>query len=169
VHRHGFYWRFVILPDGVRERVGVHRMRCAVCRRTISFLPDFCVPYKHFGCDVIRAVLWAVVVLNVSRRAASAWDSVWNESSFSRFCAGEWVRQFGCNSHNLWHFGLARLGLSVDRGRGSLPALLSALLRFGGALRGDEVQALRAVQCALSEAFPPFGLFRAQLLPGCCT
>ena len=110
-----------------------------------------------------------VVVLGVSRRAASACDSVWNGASFSRFCAGEWVRQFGCNSHNLWHFGLGRLGLDVGTGRGSPPALLRTLRCFGSRLLGDEAQALRAVQCALSEAFPPFGLFRAQLLPGCCT
>ncbi len=169
MHRHGFYWRFVVLADGARKGFGVHRMRCALCGRTISYLPDFCVPYKHFGSDVIWALLWAVIVLHVSRRAVSAWDSVWNRASFSRFCAGEWVRQFGRNGHNLWHFGLARLGLCTDTGRGSLAVLLRTLLRFSVGLRCDEAQALRAVQCALSGAFPPFGLFRAQLLPGCVT
>ena len=169
VHRHGFYWRFVVLPDGARKRFGVHRVRCDLCGRTISYLPDFCVPYKHFGCDVIAAVLSAVLLLNVSRRAAAGWDSAWNAASFSRFCVGDWVGQFGRNSHNLWHLGLARLGLSVGGARGSVPALLGALLCFGAGSRGHEPRALRAVQCALGGLYPPFGLFRAQLLPGCCT
>ncbi len=147
----------------------MHRVRCNLCGRTVSYLPDFCVPYKHFGCDVIAAVLSAVLLLNVSRRAAAAWDSAWNGASFSRFCVGDWTGQFGRNSHNLWHFGLVRLGLAVGDGRGSIPALLRALLCFDAGSRGDELQSLRAVQCTLSGVFPPFGLFRAQLLPGCCT
>jgi hypothetical protein len=122
VYLHGSYQRFVVLPDGMRVGFGVHRMRCDRCGRTISYLPDFCVPYKHFACDVIAAVLSAVLLVGVSRRAAAEWDSAWNAASFSRFCVGDWVRQFGRNSHNLWHFGLERLGLVSEEGRGSLRA-----------------------------------------------
>jgi hypothetical protein len=169
VHKHGVYERFVILPDGTRKRLGVHRFRCAVCGRTISFLPDFCVPYKHFGADVVHTVLAAVLLAGLSRRAVAAWDSVYNRASFSRFCVGEWLQHFERNSHNLWHFGLGRLGVAAGAGPRSVAALFAHLTRFGSARVAHAEHSLRAVQCGLSQPFPPFGLFRAQLLPGCFT
>lgn len=169
MHWHGFYWRFVILPSGVRKRFGVHRCRCAVCGRTVSFLPDFCVPYKHFGTDVIEAVLAAVLLSNLSVRAVARWDSVCNTAGFSRYCVGEWLVHFRRNSHNLWHFGLARLGVVAACEGRSCAALLLHLRGFGADEAGCAKHVLRMVQCVLSEQYPPFGLFRAQLLPGCFT
>jgi hypothetical protein len=169
VHWHGFYWRFVILASGVRKRFGIYRCRCVVCGRTVSFLPDFCVPHKHFGTDVIEAVLAAVLLSQLSVRAAARWNSLCNTAGFSRTCAGEWVAHFRRNSHNLWHFGLARLGVSVAGEGRSCAALLLHLRGFGTGETGCAEHRLRIVQCALSAQYPPFGLLRAQLLPGCFT
>ena len=170
LHKHGFYWRWVILLDGARKRFGVHRSRCARCGRTISFLPDFCVPYKQFGADVIHAALVAVLLRGLSVRAVAVWDSVHNAAGFSRFCVGEWLQQFERNSRNLWQFGLDRLELSVAVGPRSLAVLLSHLLSFSaGRTEHAPERGFGPVQCALSRPFPPFGLFRAQLLPGCFT
>lgn len=166
---HGFYLRFVILPDSRRERMGVHRFLCRKCRRTISFLPDFCVPHKHFGSEVICGVLRAVLLLGLSVRAVSASESVHNAASFSRFCVGQWVGHFHANTHNVWHFGLERLGLNASAGPCSAAVLLALLVSFAADRVEAVEQSFRPVQCALSQPFPPFGLFRAQLLPGCCT
>lgn len=169
MHRHGWYPRGVILADGRRAEFGVFRFRCAQCGRTVSFLPDFCVPHKHFCADVICGVLGAVLLLELSLRSVSAADSVHNAASFSRYCAADWVCQFRRNSHNLRHFGLPRLGIARSAPRQDPGKLFECLLRFGSARAGDTRQSLRAVQCALSRPPPPFGLFRAQLLPGCVT
>lgn len=163
------YERFVILPDGARRRLGVHRFRCAVCGRTVSFLPDFCVPYKHFGADVINAALAAVLLLRLSLRAVAAWDSAWNAASFSRYCVGQWLQHFGRNSHNLWHFGLPRLFGAHSPGVGSQSVLLGHLTAFAAGRAEHAHCSFRAVQCTLSQPFPPLGLFRAQLLRGCFT
>lgn len=169
MHRDGWYMRHVILPDGRRRDFGVYRFRCSSCGRTVSFLPDFCVPYKHFSADVIAAVLQAVLMLGLSLRAVAAVNSAYNAASFSRHCAGRWVRQFHANSHNLWHFGLPRLGIraaAVSSGGGVLLGLLlaSAAMPGGGSHAG-----LRVVQRELACVFPPYGIFRAQLLSGCVT
>jgi hypothetical protein len=156
------------LVDGRPAKFGVHRFRCARCGRSVSFLPDFCVPYKHFCTDVIGAVLRACLVLSMSVRAVVA-DPVHNAACFSRDCAGDWIRQFASNCHNLRHFGLPRLGVAAVPAADTPGLLLVHFLSFGAAHSPDARPGLRAVQCGLSGSFPPFGLFRAQLLPGCVT
>lgn len=141
MHKHGFYWRFVILPNGAR---------------------------KHFGADVISAVLLAVLLMKLSLRAVAGVDSAYNAASFSRFCVGQWVEHFERNSNNLWQFGLARLGVDAAVSACCPAALLRHPIGFAAAV-GPADQAFRAVQCGLSQPYPPFGVFRAQLLPGCVT
>ncbi len=168
MHRNGFYKRIVIDEETWRS-VGVFRFWCPRCGGTVSFLPDFCVPYKRFSVDVIGTTLWAVLVQNLAGRAAASEDSGYNKACFSYYCAADWVKQFCRNSHNLWHIGLARLGIAVVPVPDSEASLLKHLAGFP---TGSSTQApcdLRAAQCALSSLFPPFGVFRALLLPGCCT
>jgi len=135
----------------------------------VSFLPDFCVPYKHFCTAVIGTVLEAVLVLKLSVRAVSAAGSVYNTASFSSYCVRDWVHQLVANSHNLWYFGLPRLGIAALPIPDGTGFLLSHLLRFSDGFGADALSGLCAVQCALSRSFPPYGLFRAQLLPNCVT
>jgi len=165
----GWYFRRAILATGRVVWFGVFRCRCKTCGRTVSFLPDFCVPYKHYCTDVIGTVLEAVLVLNLSVRAVSAATGAYNAANFSSYCVRDWVRQLVANSHNLWHFGLPRLGIAAVPTPNGTGVLLSHLLRFSDGRGADALSGLCAVQCALSRPFPPYGLFRAQLLPNCVT
>lgn len=165
----GCYPRSVIDCRGCCVLLWVFRFRCVTCGRTVSFLPDFCVPYKQFSVEVVGAALWAVLVLNLATQAVAAADSVYNKASFSRYCVYNWVRQFCCNSHNLWHIGLVRLGVAAVPVADSEALLLKCLAGFPVGPSAHAPCDLRAAQCALSTPFPPFGLFRAHLLPGCCT
>ena len=163
---YGHYKRHVILPEFTSEPFGVHRYGCTTCGRTLSFLPDFCVPYKHFGCEIVFWVLQLLLLLGHSvREVANPFGSL-NGFGFSRWCVNDWLNQFGCNSHNLWHFGLPRL-----LGYAPVPEDLARLLRYFVDPSTDDIKKstypVRTSQVALSKKFPPFGLFRAQLLPGC--
>lgn len=54
---HGHYLRFVILEDGRAEKVRVRRLLCARVGRTVSLLPDFCVPRRQYGPAILGAFL----------------------------------------------------------------------------------------------------------------
>jgi hypothetical protein len=55
---HGTYVRFLILPgeDGER-RIRVARLLCPTTGRTVSLLPDFCVPGRQHGTVVLARFL----------------------------------------------------------------------------------------------------------------
>lgn len=55
---HGFYSRTLVdaVFDGV---IRVRRYLCRSCRRTVSLLPEFALPYLRFGVSVIAAFLVA--------------------------------------------------------------------------------------------------------------
>ncbi len=168
MHYHGHYKRSVILPDFASVAFGVHRYGCATCKRTLSFLPDFCVPYKHFGSDIVFSILQFLLLFSHSvREVASPFGSL-NPFGCSRWCVDEWLGQFERNSHNLWHFGLPRL-----LGYSPVPENLARLLRYFVDTSADytasSAHTFRPTQVALCKEFPSFGLFRAQLLPGCVT
>ncbi len=165
---YGHYKRSVILREFSSEPFGVHRYGCATCKKTLSFLPDFCVPYKHFGSDIVFLILQFVLLFGHSvREVANPFGSL-NSFGYSRWCVDEWLGQFERNSHNLWHFGLFCL-----LGYSPVAEDLSRLLRYFVDTSAGYIElsahAFRSAQVALCKEFPPFGLFRAQLLPGCAT
>jgi hypothetical protein len=51
-YRWGKYERNVI-EGHAEHRVPVRRMRCAKCRRTVSFLPDFCISRVQYSASVV--------------------------------------------------------------------------------------------------------------------
>lgn len=55
---HGTYGRFVLLPgeDGER-RIRIARLLCPATGRTVSLLPDFCVPGRQHGTVVLARFL----------------------------------------------------------------------------------------------------------------
>ena len=168
MHYHGHYKRSVILSDFVSEPFGVHRYRCRTCKRTLSFLPDFCVPYKHFGTDIIFWVLQLLLLVGYSAGELARPFGSLNDFGVSRWCINVWLNQFEHNSHNLWHFGLPRLlGCMVDRE--DLAKLFSYFVDPSTNDPKELTYPARLAQAGLSKKFPPFGFFRAQLLPGCVT
>jgi hypothetical protein len=47
---HGYYWRCI-------AQVLIERFICLVCKRTVSMIPNTCVPYKHYPVSVINPTL----------------------------------------------------------------------------------------------------------------
>lgn len=44
VHRNGYYWRFGITEE-LTIKIPICRMKCLICKVSISILPDFFIPY----------------------------------------------------------------------------------------------------------------------------
>lgn len=54
---HGHYRRRVLLPDGHTAVVPVRRLLCAQVGRTVSLLPDFCMPRRQHGPAILGTFL----------------------------------------------------------------------------------------------------------------
>jgi len=50
--RHGFYWRNAI-TDEKQHRLPICRLKCPSCKKTVSLLPSFLLPYFQHTVDVI--------------------------------------------------------------------------------------------------------------------
>ncbi|HKN35195.1 MAG: hypothetical protein DMG56_03790 [Acidobacteria bacterium] len=87
---HGFYCRTLVdvVFDGV---IRVRRYLCRLCKRTVSLLPDFALPYMRFSLSVIRLFLVARLLEGRCLReaAGAAWQP---HMSYQR---GQfWIRRF---------------------------------------------------------------------------
>ncbi len=58
VHRHGFYWRYVIDGHAIYW-IPIRRYYCPQCRATFSFLPLFCLPWIQYSLSFITEYLLA--------------------------------------------------------------------------------------------------------------
>lgn len=67
---HGFYRRTIvgIAFDGV---IRVRRYRCRACRRTVSLLPEFALPWLRFSIPVIASFLVARLLKGLTLAAAA--------------------------------------------------------------------------------------------------
>lgn len=67
---HGFYSRTLVDPvfDGV---IRVRRYLCRLCRRTVSLLPDFALPWLRFSVTVISLFLVARLLRGLTLAAAA--------------------------------------------------------------------------------------------------
>jgi Domain of unknown function (DUF6431) len=67
---HGFYCRTLVdvTFDGA---IWVRRYLCRLCKRTVSLLPDFALPYLRFGLSIIRLFLVARLLQGRSLREAA--------------------------------------------------------------------------------------------------
>lgn len=57
LHRHGCYERWMVSVLGALLRLLIARFLCPLCRRTISYLPDFSLTYRLLGPDSFAAFL----------------------------------------------------------------------------------------------------------------
>lgn len=69
LNSHGHYERFVVLPDRV-EHIPVLRFLCPEAMRTVSLLPDFCLPRRQVGVAVLSVLLHGVTFLSQSIETA---------------------------------------------------------------------------------------------------
>ena len=61
LRRHGWYPRWAYLPQPgprvVEHRLRVRRLLCPHTRRTVSLLPDFCLPRRQYGPEALGRLL----------------------------------------------------------------------------------------------------------------
>ncbi len=67
---HGFYSRTMVDTD-FDGSIRVRRYLCNACRRTVSLLPEFALPYIRFGITVISLFLVARLLVNGTLAAAA--------------------------------------------------------------------------------------------------
>jgi hypothetical protein len=65
---HGSYGRTVTEPSRTIP-IRVKRLLCTACRHTLSLLPSFCLPWRHYATATIQAVLHLRVAAQTSWRA----------------------------------------------------------------------------------------------------
>jgi hypothetical protein len=68
---HGFYSR-TLVEAGFDGSIWVRRYLCRSCRRTVSLLPEFALPYLRFGITVISLFLVARLLGGATLAAAAA-------------------------------------------------------------------------------------------------
>lgn len=94
---HGFYSRTLVdlAFDGV---IRVRRYLCRLCRRTVSLLPDFALPWLRFSLTVISLFLMARLIQGVSLAAAALAAS----QKAMPYQRGQfWIRRFGKQAERL--------------------------------------------------------------------
>lgn len=67
---HGFYRRSLV-DRGFDGLIRVRRYLCRLCRRTVSLLPEFTLPYLRFGIDIVARFLKARLIEGETLRAAA--------------------------------------------------------------------------------------------------
>jgi len=94
---HGFYMRTLVdlAFDGM---IRVRRYLCCCCKRTVSLLPEFALPYLRFGIGVIALFLVTRLLLGLTLKAAAAAARV----AAMPYQRGQfWVRRFRRQAENL--------------------------------------------------------------------
>jgi hypothetical protein len=94
---HGFYRRTLVdvAFDGV---IRVRRYLCRLCRRTVSLLPEFALPWLRFGLTAI-AMFLAARLLRGATLAAAALAASQKAMPYQR---GQfWIRRFGKQAESL--------------------------------------------------------------------
>jgi hypothetical protein len=86
----GFYSRTLVDLE-FDGSIRVRRFLCAICRRTVSLLPEFALPYLRFSISIISLFLVARLIegrtLNAAAEAASQPDMPYQRGQF-------WIRRF---------------------------------------------------------------------------
>lgn len=94
---HGFYCRTLVDVD-FDESIHIRRYLCRCCRRTVSLLPQFALPYLRFGIALIALFLIArllgVTTLNAAAVAAMLPGMPYQRGQF-------WVRRFRSQAEHL--------------------------------------------------------------------
>ena len=87
---HGFYRR-TLVEAGFDGSIRVRRYLCRFCRRTVSLLPQFALPYLRFSVTVMALFLMARLRDGHSLVAAAAWAGL---PSMPYQRGQFWVRRF---------------------------------------------------------------------------
>ena len=92
--RHGFYERFIVLPEKVSRKLLIRRLRCPACKRTFGVLPVQAIPYRQLSWLVLWHFLCfrfieSQTLLTSLGRALGQESFVWHSQGLEWIC---WVR-----------------------------------------------------------------------------
>src|SRR5579864_8476213 len=90
---HGFYTR-TILDTAFDGLIRIRRYLCAACRRTVSLLPDFALPYLRSSIAVIALFLIARLLHTKTLKAALPPAAPYQRGQF-------WLRRFRLQAESL--------------------------------------------------------------------
>jgi hypothetical protein len=94
---HGFYSR-TLVEAGFDGSIQVRRYLCRSCRRTVSLLPQFALPYLRFGITVISLFLVSRLLQGLTLAAAALAAS----QKAMPYQRGQfWIRRFGKQAERL--------------------------------------------------------------------
>jgi hypothetical protein len=110
--RWGTYQRWACTAEE-EYRLTIQRLRCRVCGRTHSLLPDFLHPHRHYVLDLLQQVMWLYLMAGVGfGRLMKRLP----EQGPVRSTVREWVKAFGYGGGYLLLDALVRFLLSVATG-----------------------------------------------------
>jgi hypothetical protein len=90
---HGFYSR-TLIDTAFDERIRVRRYLCRTCRRTVSLLPEFALPFLRSSVTVIALFLIARILAAQTLAAAMPPSSPYQRGQF-------WLRRFRARAEAL--------------------------------------------------------------------
>ncbi|MGJ3223734.1 DUF6431 domain-containing protein, partial [Geobacillus thermoleovorans] len=104
LHRHGYYQRYALTAEG-EYHLWIARYRCQECRKTVSVLPSFLLPYVQYT----RSVIWQAVKawFETPRQGAKTKQVVFPTKEVILF----YVRRFLRNLSRLHHAAARRWGI----------------------------------------------------------
>jgi len=104
------YFRPWVIVDGekVDKSIPILRFLCKKCNKTISILPSFAVPFKHYSSDSICACLHEIYHLEHSLERISADDRAIPATTIR-----EWKEHWTYHTALLFQDGLGSLGLTA--------------------------------------------------------
>lgn len=108
--RWGAYWRWACTADG-DYRIRIQRIRCKVCGRTHSLLPDFLHPYRHYVIRSLQHVVFLYLIVGLG------WVRLMRrlpDSRPARSTVREWVGSFAYGAGELLLAVVTRQLLALD-------------------------------------------------------
>lgn len=87
---HGFYSR-TLVDAGFDDSIRVRRYLCRSCKRTVSLLPEFALPYLRFSISVIALFLVARLLQSATLAAAAVAAA---QSAMPHQRGQFWIRRF---------------------------------------------------------------------------
>ena len=98
--RWGTYERGALTGEA-DHRIRIQRVRCKVCGRTHSLLPDFVHPHRHFVIDLLQQAVSAYLLVGLGwRRLMRQVQGVYDQGP-ARSTVREWVASFAYGTGHL--------------------------------------------------------------------
>ena len=164
--KHSIYKRQLKDVDRDYKNIPIQRFLCKACGRTVSFLPSFAVPYKHYSGQIIHNYLREIIL---SFRSI---HSVYQQHYIVGYSTAlSWTQQY---QDGLRRLGIEKLSKAFDfhESDSIVPSLASGIYRCFVDYAKRKVDSVSVkdnifsiVQVPLTHWYPPLGLFRCSLTP----